>query len=353
MPVVDNWSSGTPTIVGFVWAKILSITGPSNWTITLENLPPTFQCADQVPPADDNSVPVTGNCGGPVTVIHDPDVISNQSCPNRYTINRVYHATDNCGDSGSITQVIVVNDTTPPSISCPVLMTVTTDVGKCTASNVNLVTPSASDSCSGPLTLTNNAPTVFPKGTNLVVWTATDACGNSATCTQRVIVVDGQPPTISCPGNILANATDPGGAVITFAATAMDNCDSNLTVNCSPASGSEFAVGTTSVNCTVVDTAGNSNACSFTVTVVDPTIFSILSIAPQGNNVRLSWIMPLGHTGIVQGAGGAADGSYSSNFNDISTAIFMPGSGVVTTNYLDVCGMTNSPSWFYRIRLMP
>jgi hypothetical protein len=168
-----------------------------------------------------------------------------------------------------------------------------------------------------------------------------------------VIVVDREPPTVSCPGNILVNATDPNGATIAFVATATDNCSSNLTVNCSPASGSEFAVGTTSVNCTVVDTAGNSNACSFAVTVVDPTIFSILSIAPQGNDVRLSWIMPLGHTGVVQGAGGAADGNSTSNFSDISTAIFVPGSGVVTTNYLDVGGMTNSPSWFYRIRLMP
>jgi len=201
--------------------------------------------------------------------------------------------------------------------------------------------------------LTNNAPSVFSRGTNLVVWTAIGPCGNSATCTQAVVVVDNQPPAMVCPGNILASAVDSNGATVTFSVTATDNCDSNLTVNCTPVSGSEFAVGTTPVNCVVVDSAGNSNACSFSVTVVDSSIFDILSITPQGSDVSLSWIMPLGFTGVVQGTAGAADGSYSDNFSDVSSPFYAPGNGISTNTYLDSGALTNSPFWYYRIRLVP
>jgi hypothetical protein len=47
---------------------------------------------------------------------------------------------------------------------------------------------------------------------------------------------------------------------------ATDNCPGVTTV-CTPAAGSVFAVGTTSVTCTATDTSGNTASCSFAVTV--------------------------------------------------------------------------------------
>jgi hypothetical protein len=57
------------------------------------------------------------------------------------------------------------------------------------------------------------------------------------------------------------------GAVVSFTVTATDNCDLTPTVVCSPASGSFFPIGTTTVNCTATDDCGNTDSCSFTVTV--------------------------------------------------------------------------------------
>ncbi len=61
-------------------------------------------------------------------------------------------------------------------------------------------------------------------------------------------------------GSIAVNYTKP---------TATDNLDSSPTVTCTPASGSQFAVGTTTVTCTARDDAGNSSSRSFKITVID------------------------------------------------------------------------------------
>lgn len=51
---------------------------------------------------------------------------------------------------------------------------------------------------------------------------------------------------------------------------------------------------------------------------------------------------------------GAASGSYSNNFTDLSPQIIVPGCFcVTTTNYLNVGGATNSPASYYRVRRVP
>ncbi|MCU1263814.1 MAG: hypothetical protein JWM21_132 [Acidobacteria bacterium] len=75
--------------------------------------------------------------------------------------------------------------------------------------------------------------------------------------------------SITCPANI-SRGPDPGqnGAVVNYPApTTTGSCG---TVNCSPASGSFFPVGTTTVTCTT--TSGPS--CNFTVTVHPPRYWS-------------------------------------------------------------------------------
>ena len=47
----------------------------------------------------------------------------------------------------------------------------------------------------------------------------------------------------------MAEATGPGGAVVTFTATATDTVDGSITPVCTPASGSTFALGPTTVTC--------------------------------------------------------------------------------------------------------
>jgi len=324
----------------------------------VDSLPPLIDCpheplgvacAANVPPPDPASVMVFDNCGS-VTVTFVSDVITNQTCPNGYTLWRTYKATDASGNSVTCMQEILVNSAfAPPTITAPSDITTSTDTGQCYASTVSLGSPVTISWCGGPLTITNDAPAVFPKGSTTVTWSATDSCGISSTAAQNVLVADNQPPLTACPSNILVTATDSNGAVVAFSVTASDNCDSNLVASCSPVSGSQFAIGTTPVNCVVIDFAGNTNTCSFSVTVVDSSIFTILSITPQNSDILLSWVMPLGLTGIVQGS---AD-NYGDDFTNVSAPFYTPGNGAVTNTYVDPGGQTNFPQRFYRIRLTP
>jgi hypothetical protein len=85
------------------------------------------------------------------------------------------------------------------------------------------------------------------------------------------------PPDVSAPvlsgvSDQAVEATGPNGAVATFSTpTATDNLDSLVAVTCAPVSGSVFPLGTTSVQCSATDAAGNASQASFTVTVRDTT----------------------------------------------------------------------------------
>jgi hypothetical protein len=85
---------------------------------------------------------------------------------------------------------------------------------------------------------------------------------------------DTTPPQISCPANQTAVTAVCGGtsqALNYPAPTASDNLPGVTTV-CSPASGSIFPLGTTTVTCTATDTSGNTATCSFTVTLFNACI---------------------------------------------------------------------------------
>ncbi|MBI2782095.1 MAG: PxKF domain-containing protein [Chloroflexi bacterium] len=81
------------------------------------------------------------------------------------------------------------------------------------------------------------------------------------------------PPVITVPaGPVVAEATSPLGAHVAFTATATDAEDNpDPTPSCAPASGSAFALGDTTVSCSVTDSGGLSDSDSFTVRVVDTT----------------------------------------------------------------------------------
>src|SRR5258705_6467459 len=117
----------------------------------------------------------------------------------------VWTATDIHGNSAICTQQVIVVDAQNPTITCPAAVTVNADLGQCSATNVDLGTPTTGDNCA-VATVVNNGNEPYPVGTNLVIWTATDIHGKSATCTQQVIVVDGQNPSITCPAAVTVNA---------------------------------------------------------------------------------------------------------------------------------------------------
>ena len=109
---------------------------------------------------------------------------------------------------------------------------------------------------------------LFPVGITTVHCTAYDNSGDSATCSFTVTVQDTTPPAITCPSNIVVSACT--NIQVFYTNTASDVCcGTNVTVVCTPTNGSYFAPDTTTpVNCVTTDCNGNSNSCSFTVTVL-------------------------------------------------------------------------------------
>ncbi|MEP7272785.1 MAG: HYR domain-containing protein, partial [Acidobacteriota bacterium] len=96
----------------------------------------------------------------------------------------------------------------------------------------------------------------------------TDNASAMATATLTVTVLpEAVSPIITCPANI-AVGTGGSSAVVTYPApTVSDSCPGVGAPVCLPASGSLFALGDTTVNCSVTDAAGNSASCAFKITV--------------------------------------------------------------------------------------
>ena len=101
---------------------------------------------------------------------------------------------------------------------------------------------------------------------------------------------------------------------------------------------------------------GMSNTNQF-LAGLNPTnsasVFRILSVTLQSNDVLVGWQTARGRTNALQASAGAPDLSYSTNFTDISPPIVIPGSGDTVTNFLDAGAVTNAPARYYRIRLVP
>ncbi len=214
-------------------------------------------------------VVATDNCGGAVTVSQSPAPATSVGLGTTVV---TMSATDVAGNVSTCTVNVTAEDTTPPSIT-----TCAPDRTLSVGSSCDVALPDltgdvlTADNCPGSVAVMQSpaAGTMVGLGATVVTLTATDAAGNTATCTATVTAEDTTAPTFTCPGDMTVN-TDPGvcSAVVSFIATATDNCGSP-TVACTPASGSVFAKGTTTLNCTATDAANNTTSCSFNVTVND------------------------------------------------------------------------------------
>jgi hypothetical protein len=167
--------------------------------------------------------------------------------------------------------------------------TITVEATGTNGARVTWNTPTATDAVEGnlPVACAPASGSTFPVGTTTVQCTATDSQGNVARASFNVTVQDTTPPVLSLPADINTGATGAGGAVVNFNATAADTVGGSVPVSCSPASGSTFAAGTTSVLCTASDASGNTASGSFRVTVSGAS-------TPAGMNVT---VQPLSNTG--------------------------------------------------------
>ncbi len=184
------------------------------------------------------------------------------------TTTVTFIATDKAGNEATTSFKVTVNDTTPPVIS-GVPSDIVAEATSGDGAVVTFASPTASDLVDGTVsvTCTPASGSTFALGDTTVTCTAKDVHGNTATKAFTVTVQDTTAPTLTLPTNITTFATSAAGAVVAFSATASDLIDGDVSVSCSPSSGSTFAIGTTTVNCTAKDAHGNTVAGSFTVTV--------------------------------------------------------------------------------------
>ena len=233
----------------------------------------TVECDGTGDPAGSFATWLANNGGAAASDVCSGVTWSNSSaglsddCGNTGTETVTFTATDDCGLQSTTTATFTIEDTTNPMFneSLPADETVACDA----VTGAAILT--ASDNCGTASVTFTEITTDGSSADNYVLtrtWTATDECGNINTHTQIITVQDTEAPVVSCPANITEFATSAGGAVVTYAApTATDNCDTSIDITSTPASGTVFPIGTTTVAVDAFDNEGNTHQCTFTVTV--------------------------------------------------------------------------------------
>jgi YVTN family beta-propeller protein len=188
----------------------------------------------------------------------------------------------NGSTSASVSQTVNTPDTTAPTTvasvspaangpgwnkaNVTVTLTATDNTGGSGVQSITY-TLSGAQGGAGSATAATTSVTIATEGTTTVTYHARDVAGNVESDKTVDILLDTTAPAVTVPANMTVNATSPSGAVATFTPTATDATSGVASLTSSPASGSTFPLGTTTVTVTATDTAGNTSTASFTVTV--------------------------------------------------------------------------------------
>jgi hypothetical protein len=274
--------SWTPTTVG---DTIVTLTAQDQFGLQATQRSLTIRVGDDVPPVvsvpADMTVEATGPSGATVgyvaSAMDNVDGAITPTCAPASgstfplgTTPVTCTATDAAGNTGSASFDVAVVDTTGPAISG--LSNLTVEAQDSSGATVTFA-PTATDLVDGPRPVSCSPPSgsTFSIGTDSVSCTSQDATGNTTFGTFDVIVEDTTDPVLTLPADITAEATGPGGAPVSYTASAADSVDGSITPVCAPPSGSTFPLGNTIVSCTATDAAGNDTTGTFTVSVVDTT----------------------------------------------------------------------------------
>ena len=153
----------------------------------------------------------------------------------------------------------------------------------------------------------------FPIGTTQVEFTATDDCEGSKTCSFNVTVNSTTSNlSITCPSNITVIA-DPGATskVVNWTEPSSSTTCTVGTINVTASTpiGASFSIGSTTVTYTATDGCGNTETCSFDVTVNEGTSIvnlncpaNIIMDANSGATSKIiSYNLPIGSTTCATG----------------------------------------------------
>ncbi len=187
-------------------------------------VPPNTPQDPSVDPSITGTPTTTNNCGAPFQFSFFDVLIGPvpANCPNLWTLNRTWTATDFYGNQSTGIQVLTFTDFTPPTITF--FPQFPTPIEWIAGFNMAPVPPNTPQDPSippsatgGPLTATDNCGSPVISYQDVLVgptpgtcpilwhvnrtWTATDNCGNLITYLQVINFSDTTPPVISCPPN--------------------------------------------------------------------------------------------------------------------------------------------------------
>lgn len=232
----------------------------------------------------------TDNCDDNVNVTLQ-ETQSGSGC--QITIQRIWTATDDCGNQSQTSQIVYVNDNQAPQFT-----NAPNDINlECIDDLTTPATPTATDNCDDNVNINYEESQI---GTNcdlllLRKWTATDNCGNQTQISQTVYINDNEAPQFtSTPSDITVNCDE-----IPYAATltATDNCTNNVSI--------DYNQSTVANGCndyymirtwTATDECGNTTTHSQRVTIIDndapvfttniaPVINADCSAIPQASDI--------------------------------------------------------------------
>ena len=257
-------------------------------------------------------------------------------------------ATDKAGNKGTATFTVEVQDVTKPVVTVPANRTVEATGPTGAAATWDAAT--AEDDVDGPVGVTcgRTPGEIFPIGTTTVTCTAADKAGNTGDNSFTVTVKDTTAPKVIVPAGITKEATSAAGATATFSASAEDLVDGSVFTECTPAPGSTFGLGATTVICEATDAAGNTASGSFTVSVKDTTAPSVkvpaneVAEATGPNGAKVVY-------GDVS-ASDLVDGPMNPSCTQASDTVFALGTTTVTCTAIDAAGNPGSSSFTVKVQ---
>jgi hypothetical protein len=285
-------------------------TATCNATVTIVDVTaPVALCQNQTVSLD-----ASGNANVLVTLINNGSsdacgIASLTVLPNTFTCANLganpvtLTVLDVNGNSSTCTATVTVQDNLAP-VANTQNITVALDGSGNASITAAMVNNGSTDNCGiASMSVAPNTFNCSNVGANTVTLTVTDVNGNTNTNTATVTITDTQSPIVTCPGNITENTVfNNCGRIVTYAVTGADNCTFTITQTDGTgySAGDLFPVGVTTQSYLITDASGNTNTCSFTVTVVDnqnptitgcPTTVNVNTLASVCS-APASWVAP-------------------------------------------------------------
>ncbi len=246
----------------------------------------TIECDDPIPTDDPTA---SDNCSDEVIIDYNESETPG-NCVDEYILTRIWVATDSCGNSTTVQQIVTIEDNTPP-----VLANVPADVTIECDDQIPTGFPTATDNCDDDVDITmedSEVPGDCPQEKVITrTFTATDNCGNQSTAEWVITIEDNTPPVlVNVPDDVTLECDED---LPTDKPDVSDNCDDNITVviNDDVQDGiceDEYVITRTF---TATDDCGNEATATQVITVEDNTAPVFLN-APQDITVNCDEIPP-------------------------------------------------------------